>query len=104
MAAAADRDFELLAARETQCRRDVGGSSALHDQRGMLVVGSVPESARVVVARIARADDVPAELSRELGDGGVAQNTGLVRSCSHEKPPTGFGCRDQSTADASTVR
>src|SRR3954447_24208549 len=85
MPAAANRDFELLAAGEPQCRRHVGRPGALDDHSGMLVVGSVPESTRVVVARIARADDVPAKLSRELGDGGVTEYAGVVRSCSHGK-------------------
>src|SRR3954452_9823927 len=85
MPAAADSDLELLAAREPQRRSNVGRAGALHDQGWMLVVCGVPESARFVVARVARADDVSAQLSRELGDGGVAQNAGLVRGCSHAK-------------------
>jgi hypothetical protein len=104
VAAAADGDFELLAAREAQRGRDVRRAGALDDQGRVLVMCGVPERAGVVVARVARTDDLAVQLGRELRDRCVTEDARFVRCCSHGLlPPVGVGAEVNSTGWASTV-
>jgi hypothetical protein len=53
VAAALDRDEQVLLAREVDGVDDIGCAAALHDQRRSTVDQTVPDRARLVVARIA---------------------------------------------------
>jgi hypothetical protein len=66
--AAAHGDDELLAARELDGAHDVGDARAAHDERRAPVVRTVPDRARLVVARVAGRDQLAAQRLRQLGD------------------------------------
>jgi hypothetical protein len=73
VAAAADGDRRVVGACEGKCARDVRGARAAHDQRRMPVDHRVVDGARLVVARIAGADDAVVEIgevaARDVGEG-----------------------------------
>ena len=78
MAAAAHGDYELPLAGEPHGGPDVGDAGAARDEHGAAVDGTVPDSAGGLVRRIACADQLAAELSREVGEGGVVQHRGVA--------------------------
>jgi hypothetical protein len=78
VAAAAHGDYELPLAGEPQGGPDVGDAGAARDERGAAVDGTVPDSTGGLVLRIACADQLAAELSREVGEGGVVQHRGAA--------------------------
>ena len=59
VAAALDREQQVLLAREVDGVDDVRGAGALHDQRRLAVDQPVPDRARVVIARIAGCRTAP---------------------------------------------
>ena len=61
VAAAADRDHELLLARESKCRDDVVDVRRPNDERGPPVGHPVPDRARPVVPGVVREDDLAGE-------------------------------------------
>jgi hypothetical protein len=65
VAAALDRDEQVLLAREVDGVDDIGRAAALHDQRRSTVDQPVPDRARVVVAWIAGSQDRSPDTFRE---------------------------------------
>ena len=61
VSAAPDGDVEPLVATEADCRDDVGDIGGTDDQRRASIDHAVLDAARVVVARVLRADDVASE-------------------------------------------
>jgi hypothetical protein len=79
VAAAAHGDQELPLAGEPQDGPDVGNTGAARDERGAAVDRTVPDSAGSLVRRIACANQLAAELSRELRESGVVQHGSVSR-------------------------
>ena len=79
VSAASNRHEQAVLAREPHGRDDVGQPGAAGDQAGIFVDAGVPDPSRVVVLRIAGADDRAAERADEgLQAGGVNFDTGRV--------------------------
>jgi len=78
VAAAAHGDYEVPLAGEPHGGPDVGDAGAARDERWSAVDGTVPDAAGGLVWRIACADQLPTELSREVGKGGVVQHRGVA--------------------------
>ncbi len=78
VAAAAHGDDELPLAREPHGGPDVGDPSTACDEGGAAVDGPVPDAAGGFVRPIACADQLPPELSREAGEGGVVQHRSIA--------------------------
>jgi hypothetical protein len=78
VAAAAHREYELPLAGEPHGGPDVGDAGAAGNERGAAVDGAVPDSAGGLVRRIACTDQLAAELSREVGEGGIVQDRGVT--------------------------
>jgi hypothetical protein len=75
VAAALDREEQVLLAREVDGVDDVRGPRALHDERGPAVDEPVPDRAGIAVALIARAQDrSPNTLDERLSRVGVERH------------------------------
>ena len=73
VAAAANRNHELLLARESKCRDDVVDARRPNDERGPPVGHPVPDRACSVVPGVVREDDLAAE---RLAEGAQASHAG----------------------------
>ena len=71
VAAAVDRERQLVCPCERDRRRDLVGARAPHDHRGALVDHRVEQGSCPVVARVLRADQLAAERVAQLGAGGL---------------------------------
>jgi hypothetical protein len=78
VAAAPHGNYELTLAGEPHGGADVGDAGAARDEQGAAVDGTVPDPASGFVPRIACADQLASELSREGGEGGVVQDRGVA--------------------------
>ena len=83
VAAAADRDRQSLPAREVDRRDHVGHAGAPGDQRRPPVDHPVPDLARLVVARLVRPDQPPAQARPERRHGPLVEGRGPRRISHH---------------------
>ena len=92
MAAAADRDLELVGPREAHGRHHVRGAARPKDERWVLVDHAVPDAARSFVLGVRLAHDLAIEGLSQLRDRGVVEVDGVrhgVSSRAHGSPPSG---------------
>ncbi|MER8950940.1 hypothetical protein [Mesorhizobium sp. M0185] len=68
MTTAADGDEEALRSGEVDGRDDIAGFGAIEDSRRPLIDHAIPNSARLVIARIVRKDQIAANRLPEPGD------------------------------------
>ncbi|MER8967441.1 hypothetical protein NKI25_17265 [Mesorhizobium sp. M0808] len=68
MTTAADGDEEALRSGEVDGRDDIAGFGAIEDSRRPLIDHAIPNSARLVIARVVRKDQIAANRLPEPGD------------------------------------
>jgi hypothetical protein len=70
VAAAADRQWQVLLTDEADRADHVGGIGGAHDQRRMRVDGQIVDAPRRVVVVVRRPDQFPQQVCFEIADGG----------------------------------
>jgi hypothetical protein len=89
MAAAADRNEQIVVAREGHSLADVVVVETTRDQRRALVVHAVPDLACGIVLRMPRQHDRPRQALAELSDGGAVELD--LGSVERERSNAGIG-------------
>jgi hypothetical protein len=104
VAAATNRDGQVLLARKTDGRNDVVDAGRPDDERGPPVDHRVPDHARRVVLRIRRKDDLAGEALREGSQRAAVGCSGLLPGPDELLRQDGLSARPAATSSSRSGR